>query len=55
MKPNGERRANYRRFRMRERRSRRRRLNRRISQSDGGNDNELFELTPTISATENLN
>ena len=55
MRPNGERQANYRRFRTRERRSRRRRLNRRISQSDGETDNEIFELTPAISATDNPN
>jgi hypothetical protein len=55
MKPNGERQGTYRRFRTRERRSRRRRLKNRNSQSDAETDNEFFELTPAISATDNPN
>jgi hypothetical protein len=54
MKPNGDRQANYRRCRMRERRSRRRRLNKVISQSDGETDNDFDEPTPAMSVADNL-
>jgi hypothetical protein len=55
MELNGERQGTYRRSRTRERRSRRRRPNSRINDDQGETENEFFEPTPAISATDNLN